>query len=173
MNDDDDDDDDNDDDGDGGGGGGGGGGVGGDDHDDDYGGDYDDDDHDHDDHDHDHDHGGGGDDKRVYFVSRTCRVVTVTIKCYHDIKTRMQLSCRLPQQQNPLSSASPSLTSPSSAADEYHDHYIRPLVEQTRSMVQTNCSLHPTYRQYYNESPGAHSFRFEPLTLSSIVALIS
>ena len=56
------------------------------------------------------------------------------MRCFHDIKNNIKQRCR------------------QEGADEYQLNYIRPLVEQTRSTVLTQCSLSSPYKEYFNSA---------------------
>jgi len=59
------------------------------------------------------------------------RVVTTAMKCFHEIKGDISRRCSL------------------SGADEYHQSFIQPLVERTRSTVLTKCRLLSPYQEYF------------------------
>jgi len=58
----------------------------------------------------------------------------MAMKCFHDIKNNIKQRCR------------------QEGSDEYQLNYIRPLVEQTRSIVYSQCSLSSPYIEYFKPS---------------------
>jgi hypothetical protein len=61
-----------------------------------------------------------------------CRLVNTAVKCFHDVKTNIRQRCLL------------------EGAQLYQQHYIRPLVDQTRHVVLSQCSMSRPYIDYYN-----------------------
>jgi hypothetical protein len=72
-----------------------------------------------------------------------CRVVSMALKCYHDIKQNVDHRCG------------------PDGANRYHQNYIQPLVEQTREVVSAHCSLSSPYSDYFLTSSSSSSYSSE------------
>ena len=59
-------------------------------------------------------------------------VVSSAMKCFHEIKKEISVQCQ------------------HDGADEYQRNYIQPLVDQTRDVVMSKCTMSAPYEQYFN-----------------------
>ena len=73
-----------------------------------------------------------------YLLLSPCRVLASVIKCLHGHKMQIQEECR------------------KDGADEYHNNYIRPLLDQVSGRIKKRCHMSPPYDQYVGAAMSDH-----------------